>query len=216
MFDKKRYNKKYWKIYYENNREKHLRHSELYRKEHPNYLQQYYKDNKDEISKKGEIYRSNVPEKIKIRNKLYYTKNKEKNIECVRLWQKNNPENVRKYRKKYRENNPEYQKQYLQTEEGKASAQRGNIKRQAKEREIINTLTSQEWLDILEAYNYRCVYCDVEFEVENMLTKDHIIPLSKGGHNTKENVVPACRSCNSKKYNKIIPVGYFFNIDLVR
>ena len=26
----------------------------------------------------------------------------------------------------------------------------------------------------------------------------------KGGHNTKENVVPACRSCNAKKYNKLI------------
>ena len=39
-----------------------------------------------------------------------------------------------------------------------------------------------------------------------MPTKDHVIPISKGGHNTKENIVPACQSCNNKKYNKILEV----------
>ncbi|MCK4464389.1 MAG: HNH endonuclease [Bacteroidales bacterium] len=37
----------------------------------------------------------------------------------------------------------------------------------------------------------------------NRETKDHVIPISKGGDNTKENIVPACQSCNSKKFNKI-------------
>ena len=37
-----------------------------------------------------------------------------------------------------------------------------------------------------------------------MPTRDHIIPISKGGNNVKENIVPAYRSCNSKKHNKLI------------
>jgi len=96
-----------------------------------------------------------------------------------------------------------YFKEWNKTEKSKARSQRGHMKRRTKEREIINTLTSQEWADVLEEYNYRCAYCDVEFEVENMPHKDHIIPISKGGHNIKENIVPACQSCNSKKGNKL-------------
>lgn len=34
-------------------------------------------------------------------------------------------------------------------------------------------------------------------------TIDHIIPTSKGGCNGKHNKVIACRSCNSKKGNKL-------------
>ena len=31
------------------------------------------------------------------------------------------------------------------------------------------------------------------------LEQEHVIPLSKGGALTLHNIVPACRSCNSKK-----------------
>ena len=36
------------------------------------------------------------------------------------------------------------------------------------------------------------------------LTQDHVIPLSKGGQHIKENIVPACPSCNSKKGNRML------------
>lgn len=69
---------------------------------------------------------------------------------------------------------------------------------------IINTLTSEEWLNILKKYNYKCAYCGTEFDENILPEKDHIIPISKGGNNTKENIVPACRSCNAKKGSKIL------------
>ena len=30
---------------------------------------------------------------------------------------------------------------------------------------------------------------------------DHIVPKTQGGHNFKSNLVPACKSCNTKKNN---------------
>jgi len=154
-----------------------------------------------------------------LRDKEYYTKyNKEhwhyyiNNEQCKeqkRKWRKENPEwdknyflnnhNTEEWKISQRKRSTIYKK----TEKGKATNQRAHTKRRAIEKDIINTLTAQEWTDILEAYNYRCAYCDIEFEVENMLHKDHVIPISKGGHNIKENIVPACRICNSKKHDKL-------------
>ncbi|MES2353206.1 MAG: HNH endonuclease [Pseudomonadota bacterium] len=43
-----------------------------------------------------------------------------------------------------------------------------------------------------------CAYCGDEL-AEHKLTRDHIIPFSRGGRDTWMNVVTACRWCNQKK-----------------
>ncbi len=43
-----------------------------------------------------------------------------------------------------------------------------------------------------------CQYCDTKFG-ESELTIDHVIPRSKGGTTTWNNVVAACTSCNQRK-----------------
>jgi HNH endonuclease len=45
-----------------------------------------------------------------------------------------------------------------------------------------------------------CAYCGGEFQ-EHKLTRDHIIPFSRGGRDLWMNVVTACRWCNQKKGN---------------
>lgn len=46
-----------------------------------------------------------------------------------------------------------------------------------------------------------CLYCGREFSRQH-LTRDHVIPVSKGGRDTWENVVSACFHCNSRKSNR--------------
>lgn len=45
---------------------------------------------------------------------------------------------------------------------------------------------------------YLCLYCGDEYPHAE-LTRDHIVPVSRGGENTWENCVSACRDCNQAK-----------------
>lgn len=58
-------------------------------------------------------------------------------------------------------------------------------------------LTDAQWFLILEAWQ-RCAYCSADGVA---LQKDCVLPISRGGRYTLENVVPACRSCNASKSN---------------
>ena len=54
--------------------------------------------------------------------------------------------------------------------------------------------------------HYRCQYCgraQAELKPRESLTRDHLIPLSRGGTNDWTNVVTACSSCNTRKANRL-------------
>ena len=53
---------------------------------------------------------------------------------------------------------------------------------------------------------YRCQYCgraSYELRPRESLTRDHVVPISRGGLNVWTNVVTACSSCNTRKANHL-------------
>ena len=53
---------------------------------------------------------------------------------------------------------------------------------------------------------YKCQYCgrpSNELKPRESLTRDHLIPISRGGVNEWTNVVTACSSCNTRKGNRL-------------
>ncbi len=70
-------------------------------------------------------------------------------------------------------------------------------KRRNLKNDLPATLTEKEWIELLKFSNYCCYYCGKKVD---QLQREHKIPVSKGGGYTKENIVPACRSCNAKKH----------------
>jgi len=48
---------------------------------------------------------------------------------------------------------------------------------------------------------YLCLYCGNPFSAR-ALTRDHVIPVSRGGNNLWSNVASACRVCNHRKNNR--------------
>ena len=47
-----------------------------------------------------------------------------------------------------------------------------------------------------------CLYCGKQFQ-DSLLTRDHVIPISRGGKDRWGNVVTACRTCNTRKGNRV-------------
>jgi hypothetical protein len=50
------------------------------------------------------------------------------------------------------------------------------------------------------------MYCgrgSIELKTRESLTRDHLIPLSRGGANEWTNVVTACSTCNARKSNRL-------------
>ena len=66
------------------------------------------------------------------------------------------------------------------------------------------TLTKKDIKKCLEDHQNKCYYCN---STEH-LTIDHLVPLSRGGSNTPDNIVPACKACNSRKGT--LTAGEFF------
>ncbi|TQJ31272.1 HNH endonuclease [Microbacterium sp. SLBN-146] len=58
-------------------------------------------------------------------------------------------------------------------------------------------LTDAQWFAILDAWG-SCAYCGADGVA---LQRDCVLPISRGGRYTLDNVVPACRSCNASKCN---------------
>ena len=53
--------------------------------------------------------------------------------------------------------------------------------------------------------HYRCQYCGrhrSRLRGREFLTRDHVLPISRGGLNTWDNVVAACSPCNNRKGNR--------------
>jgi len=65
------------------------------------------------------------------------------------------------------------------------------------EREKARALRQQNWWKNRVAQGV-CHYCGQRVPPKE-LTLDHVVPLARGGRSSKNNCVPACKTCNTKK-----------------
>lgn len=117
------------------------------------------------------------------KDREYYAQVKTTKNYRTRLYYKNNRQEILAQKKVYNLNH---------IQERNVIATR----RRARKKNLPATLTREEWEAIQLAYTHRCAYCG---QRNKALTQDHVIPLSKGGGTTAQNIVPACLTCNLKK-----------------
>jgi 5-methylcytosine-specific restriction endonuclease McrA len=150
----------------------------------------WYERNRDKAIKKAAVRRKAHPEKAAEYQATYRNTHPEKVAEIQATYYNTHPEKEAKRHATYRNTHPE--------EFRLSCAQRRAFK--CSNTPISDLLTSTEWLLILALADGHCAYCDKEAK----LTLDHVIPLSKGGKHSKDNVVAACGHCNSSKGNRTL------------
>lgn len=156
------------------------------------YNHTYYLAHRDELIEKGKIrvkewYHSNTARARK-RARAYYLSNKEEIKARSRKWASDHPE-------RNRAKATEWNKTH--SDERKLISLRSFHKRKSQKH---GSFTSAEWCLLCEKYDYRCLCCGKK----KPLTVDHVIPLSKGGTNTIDNIQPLCQPCNSIKHVKVL------------
>lgn len=153
------------------------------------YSKTYYKNNRKKIR---DYYKRG---KMREYMREYYKKNRNKAINRSKDYYKNNKDYVRM---KTSERN--------RTEEGRLYSRMKYHKRISKMKKTIYTFTPEQWEACKKYFNYSCAYCGSE-GVE--LQQEHFIPVSKDGEYSRRNIVPSCRSCNSKKHTSYFDEWYY-------
>ncbi|TMB59103.1 MAG: HNH endonuclease [Chloroflexi bacterium] len=131
-----------------------------------------------------------------------------------REWMKRNPEKARAAMRRWRAAHPDehkaerraYYRRHRESELAKNLAYHRahrEVRKASDSRRRVWKLgggpsfTAAEWLQLVVRYGGRCAYRGEE----GPLQADHRIPLSRGGSNGIDNILPACRRCNAEKAN---------------
>ena len=72
------------------------------------------------------------------------------------------------------------------------------VKHSKRGRQIQRTIPPLSNRELFRRDDNLCMYCGRELP-DFSLTRDHIVPLSRGGKDVWSNVVTACKSCNTRK-----------------
>lgn len=101
---------------------------------------------------------------------------------------------------------------YQQTEQGKLNLRKHCQVRRARKANLPAAYSENDWQKTLGDFNHRCAYCGSN----SLLQQDHFIPLSAGGSYTINNIVPACKFCNTSKHDKMpeqwLPADVFVKV----
>lgn len=151
-----------------------------------------------------ENYRANI-EQRRAQQAIYRAKHRERDRQRAAAWRAAHPEQAaeisRRYYAAHRDEVLAYRRAYRDGNRDKVRAANQRRKRLLRGA-TVHDLTSEQWAAILDLFDHRCAYCARD---DRPLTQDHLIPLSRGGGHTADNVVPACQPCNSRKGDRPAP-----------
>ena len=102
----------------------------------------------------------------------------------------------------------EYKRKWKNTERGREIINFHRKKWRAKKMGSVGSHSVDDWKKLKIKYKNCCLCCGRQEPFTDLyyqyLTEDHIIPISKGGINSIDNIQPLCILCNNKKKISII------------
>ena len=179
-------------------------------------MRAYHAANKDKHNEHMRLYRIENKEELNRKQRETYTVNKDVICERNQRWAKANPERVREnWRRAYhargeaehvkeRAKHKRLREKIAPTRKAWAKANPHKVRtyeqnRRGRELNAEGSFTAAEWLDRLLEFNNHCAYC---LQPLDKVEQEHMNPLSRGGTNNIDNLVPSCPPCNRKKHDK--------------
>lgn len=142
--------------------------------------------NRDKVNKYSSEYKARNSAKVRAESQAWLEDHKDLLAARLRALRAADPEKYLNNQREYRRLHPEKHRAY-------------NHNRRAMHAQVLATLTQLQWEQILELFGQTCAYCGSD----KSITMDHIVPISRGGNHTEDNVIPACKSCNASKGAKV-------------
>jgi hypothetical protein len=177
----------YHKCNNEKNKEKQQQQHQVYRETHKEQIDEWFKENDTRVKATQKRWRLTHKKERAIYHHQYVLEHKEEKRIYNHQYGLEHAEEKAIHDKLYHEENPEI---------WPASHER----RRARILGVGGSFTAKEFRELKEAHEYTCVYCG---ELKT-LGPDHVLPLSRGGSNNIENILPACKSCNCTKGTKTL------------
>lgn len=183
---------------------KHLAAGRSWLVEHPEYARAKSKRQRAQNPEKARAYMRAWMKRWYSQNRDHArVKNRKRRAAAIEKWRAYDRALYRLYRAKY----PERYARKL--ERGRAWAKKNRAKLadwagryRARKRGSPGSHTFAEWMARVELHQWQCVYCCTSLTPKT-LTKDHVVPLFRGGTDFAVNLVPACKSCNSAKRDRL-------------
>ena len=172
----------------------------------------YYLANAERISARSKAYNLANRDHRREVKRAWYLANASRVLASSRAWKLAHPDRIRETDRSRYHANPDRQREATKAWEAanpgrrrevvrawtKAHPEVGRFKvarRRAWKMAAGGSHTRAEWESLCAAYGYRCLACGKHVR----LTEDHIVPLSRGGSDSIDNIQPLCLPCNQRK-----------------
>jgi 5-methylcytosine-specific restriction endonuclease McrA len=171
------------------------RYRETHRESILEYHRRWREKNRERYRENARRWRREHPEDVKAR----YAAMKERRIDALRAkrrsWEIENPEKAREIHRRYRQTHQEAERDRCRHQNGVRRARKHGTK-----------IGPVSWRRIRERDGMVCHLCSGPVR-KTEISYDHVIPLSKGGTHTEDNIKVAHWICNVRRGNRLLTVN---------
>lgn len=168
---------------------------------HPKRDRRAYKKAYDESHRAESIaYRISRGDELKAQKRAYYAATRERSLKRVKEYSDKNKAKILAYQADYYKTNTERVKSNVRAYRKSNPDKKTHLENRRRASKFMNggSHTLPDRLAKFQRLGNICFYC----RQPKKLSIDHDIPLSRGGTDDIDNILPACRSCNSKKHDR--------------
>lgn len=177
-----------------------------WREAHPEYQRQWDKANPEKRRRRNQQWNEANQERRRELGRQYRESHREQYAAYQRKWYRDNRDYYRQYYEAHKREKSEYNQRWREAheQERREYRHRWSKANREKTREYTRRYRARkknaavgpvDEMAIYERDGRKCIYCPSTTD----LTLDHLVPLSRDGAHSQDNLAVACRSCNSRK-----------------